>query len=130
MDKSTAKTLVLIAAFLGLVLLGATVAKMNFQNSWDPTPLERLSIRLEGQYKRSLSKNKYSLNFYSKEPNIIEIRVKYYPDADVQLVYSVIREAERFVQKMAQDDYKIYNLHVNSTLKMVDRGQTSDEITF
>ncbi len=104
--------------FLVLVLM-ATLActKGNKDDNWEPTKLGRLALRLESKYKRELHLNPYSLHYTSVKPNTIIIKVQYQPNANLNLIYSVIDQATQLVYKLAADEFELYNIRVKSEVK-------------
>jgi hypothetical protein len=103
-------TLLVLTTFLGCT-------KGNKDDSWEPTKLGRLALRLESKYKRELHLNPFSLHYTSVKPNTIIIKVQYQPNANLNLIYSVIDQATQLVHKLAADEFELYNIRVKSEVK-------------
>lgn len=67
--------------------------------------LNRLSLKLNAKFWRGLDKNDFSLYYEPVEPGTIRIKVRYKPNADLNLVRSVAYAAQELVVHIAEEDF-------------------------
>ncbi len=106
-------TLILTLTFLGQ----GACTKGGSDESWEPSKLGRLALRLESKYKRELHLNPFSLHYMAVKPNTILIKVQYQSGANLNLIYSVVDEATQLVHKLAADEFELFNIRVKSEIK-------------
>lgn len=104
---------------IGLVFFSSSCFQDN--EIWKPSEVGKLALRLESKYKRELFNNNYSLHFAAIQPNTVVVRVRYYPDADIQMIYTVINQAETLIKKTGQEEFNLVDVRVKVEMKKIDR---------
>ncbi len=101
--------LILFTLF-GVLLVEGACTRFNQEgqlwNSGDDA-LNRLSLRLNSKYKRTLEKNNYSLAYLPKEPNTVVIRIRYRNPSELGIVRQVAFAAENQVRGVAAKEFQI-----------------------
>lgn len=113
------KTATITLLVVGLFGLIAHRAK-DFHAPFAPTQLERLVFKLEGQYRRSLDVNGYSLHYTALPPDTVVIQVRHYPNVDRNNMNSAIESVKSLIRGLAHDVYGIQNIQINSRVEWTE----------
>lgn len=99
------------------VLLLLPIFAACFDRDPESEKIQRLSVYMEQRYRRELHKDRFSINYLPQSNDTILIKIQFYPNANRQLINSLITSAREIIQRVGPTQFKVENVNIEVEMK-------------
>ena len=89
----------------------------SWLTGYQPSQLTTFVLDLQNHYRKEIAIHGYSVDFFSKGSNGVEIKVIYRTETDKRVILLAIRNAKKLIRDRGQEKFGLYNLSIEVVWK-------------